>query len=82
MHPVIHLSPLDWLGVAASITIWGVVIARWSMRRPVIRYQPRRPVPWGGGHVIHSWTVSVPLLLGRLHLNEESAHPQRREEQP
>ena len=45
-------------------------------------YRIAGPKPWGGGHVIHSWTVSVPLLLGRLHLNEESAHPQRREEQP
>ncbi len=58
MKPLADSSSLAWLGeamlvvIAASVTIWIVVIARWWRRLPVIRYEPRLPVPWGGGHVL------------------------------
>ena len=58
MDPLAHPFLLFWLGVvgivvfAASATIWIAMFVCWWMRWPVIRYQPRRPVPWGGEHVL------------------------------
>ncbi len=58
MHLAPNPSSLVWLGIAmragiaASVTIWSVAIARWSMGMPVVRYQPRRPVPWRGRHIL------------------------------
>ncbi len=45
------------------MTIWGVVAACCWLRRPVIRYQPRRPVSWGGLHVFFTFLLYF-LLVG------------------
>ena len=58
MHLLAKLSPPMWVAdatvavVAACLAIWLAVIARWWMGRPAIPYQPRRPVPWSGGHIV------------------------------
>ena len=36
------------LAVSACAAVWTLVAVRWSQRRPIIPYQPRRSVPWGG----------------------------------
>jgi membrane protease YdiL (CAAX protease family) len=66
MNPSDQISPPGWLQaavVAASAAIWGVVLLRWWLGRPVIRYQPRRPVPWDGGHVLLMFFLYI-LLSG------------------
>jgi membrane protease YdiL (CAAX protease family) len=35
------------LVAAASLTTWAVLAARWSAGKPLLRYEPRREVPWG-----------------------------------
>ena len=56
------LIPLAVLAVAAaSAAIWIVVLARWWMRLPVIPYQPRRPAPWRGVHVLFALVVYLAL---------------------
>ena len=73
MHPVTDPSSLVWLGIAglaviaASVTIWVVAIVRWSMGLPVVRYQPRRPVPWGGRHVLLMFLLYL-ALTGVAHV--------------
>ena len=56
------LIPLAVLALAAaSAAIWIVVLARWWMRLPVIPYQPRRPAPWRGVHVLFALVVYLAL---------------------
>ncbi len=76
MDPVTHLLLLVCLGIvgiavlAASATIWTAVFVCWWMRWPVIRYQPRRPVPWGGEHVL----VVVILYLALIGVGHVIIH--------
>lgn len=44
--PNVFLVSAVALAVWAFIVVWAVVFARWRQCRPVIPYQPRRPVPW------------------------------------
>ncbi len=35
------------LAIWACAAVWVTAVVRWRHRRPVLPYQPRRPVPWG-----------------------------------
>ncbi len=44
------MEPLFLLGiagvVAASLKVWLIMATRWRQRRPLVEYEPHRPVPW------------------------------------
>ncbi len=49
------------LGVA-SLAIWLALASR-ATERPLLRYEPRRPVPWGGvGAVLAVFFVALPIV--------------------
>jgi len=64
------IAGLITAALAGCVTIWLVVIARCVMGVPVIPYQPRRPVPWNGGHVLLAtaafFSLSLFILLLRV----------------
>ena len=40
------IVPVAMLAVTACAAVWVWMAVRWWQRRPVVSYQPRRPVPW------------------------------------
>jgi membrane protease YdiL (CAAX protease family) len=43
------LLSIELLPVAICLAIWAWCATRWRQRQPIIRYQPRQPVPWQFG---------------------------------
>jgi membrane protease YdiL (CAAX protease family) len=48
LSPIVFLLPAAMAAISACVAVWVLVWVRWSQRQPVVPYQPRRPVPWGG----------------------------------
>ena len=40
------ILPVAVLAVTACVAMWVWLAARWRQGRPIVSYQPRRPVPW------------------------------------
>ncbi|MCD4727607.1 MAG: CPBP family intramembrane metalloprotease [Pirellulales bacterium] len=47
LSPDVLLLSTVALAIWAFVAVWAAAFAKWRQRRPVIPYQPRRPVPWG-----------------------------------
>lgn len=56
-HPFMLALILTAAALAASLAVWGWAVARWMWGRPLIAYEPRRPVPW------HAVDVAVVALF-------------------
>ena len=55
------------LAAWASLAVWTIVLARWRRGLAVLPYQPRRPVPWGGLHLLLVLSVYLtPLALATV----------------
>ncbi len=60
------LSPLDLgfgLVLAASLGLWLVIADRLRRGAPVLPYEPRRPVPWGGIYLIVVLSIFLSVLI-------------------
>lgn len=63
----------------ASAGVWIAILARFARGEPVVRYQPRRPVPWNGLDVamvviLYLVCLSFAFALGHL-LMPGNSHP-------
>jgi membrane protease YdiL (CAAX protease family) len=52
------------LAIFGCIAVWGRVASRWIGGLPVLPYQPRRPVPWGGGDLVLSLLFYLAMQVG------------------
>ena len=49
------------LAILSCVAVWMWVVSRRSQHLPILPYQPRRPVPWGGIDVA---AMAIVYLLG------------------
>ena len=90
MNPLVQLAdrlPSPWLLLAVVMAVWACFAAPWlyvfvrlRRRLPVIPFQPRRGVPWGGPETAASFAVYVLVptclvLVSQGWLDLEDAEP-------
>ncbi len=66
LSPVsLGLSLVFVLLVGASVRAWLLIARRWFRGEPLVPYESRRQVPWGGAEVVLVFVVfEFPMLLG------------------
>jgi membrane protease YdiL (CAAX protease family) len=68
LSPDSFLLPAACLAIAACITVWVAIAARWWVRRPLLPYQPRRQVPWQAVDLALVAAFNVVVLVVVAHL--------------